>query len=188
MSRIGKKTILIPESVKVELAGSLLKVAGPKGELSLTIDPEMEVTIVENVITVKAKDELKRLYPKWGLTRALINNMVVGVTKGFEVRLDMVGVGYRAKQNGADGAILTVGYSHPIDFKAPQGVTIQIPDQAVIVITGADRRLVGQTAANIRKIRPPEPYKGKGIKYVDEVVRRKAGKAGKAVGGTGAAK
>ena len=143
---------------------------------------EIIITVDGNMIKVDAKDQLKRLFPLWGLTRALIANMIEGVTKGYEKKLEMVGVGYRAKQSGSDGVSISAGFSHPIEYKAPKGIEIQVPDQNTIIIKGADRQTVGQVAANIRKIRKPEPYKGKGIKYADEVIRRKAGKAGKAVG------
>ncbi len=188
MSRIGKKLIEIPVGVSVEVVDSVVKVKGPKGELTFKPVPEIFVAVEGNVCQVTAKDELKRLFPVWGLTRALISNMIDGVTKGFEKKLELSGVGYRAKQNGPDGVIITAGYSHPVEFKAPKGVEILVPDQTNITIRGADKDAVGQTAAVIRKIRPPEPYKGKGIKYAGEVVRRKAGKAGKAAGGPVGAK
>jgi len=183
MSRIGKKQIEIPSGVTLTVVDSVIFVKGPKGELSFKLVPEISLSIEGNICKVLAKDELKRLYPVWGLTRALIANNIEGVTKGFEKRLELVGVGYRAKQNGVDGVTITAGFSHPVEFKAPKGVEIQVPEQTSIIIKGADKDAVGQTAAVIRKIRPPEPYKGKGIKYVGEVVRRKAGKAGKTAAG-----
>jgi large subunit ribosomal protein L6 len=149
----------------------------------MTLPAEIEVSVENNFVKVHAKDGLKRLYPYWGLTRALIANMIYGVTKGYEKKLEMVGVGYRAKQNGNDGVSISAGFSNPIEYKAPKGIEIQVPDQTTIIIKGADRQMVGQVAANIRKIRKPEPYKGKGIRYSTEFVRRKAGKAGKALGG-----
>ena len=182
MSRIGKKLIEIPSGVTVQINGSAIVVKGPKGELSMNGPAEIIVTIDGNMVKIEAKDELKRLFPLWGLTRALIANMIEGVTKGYEKKLEMVGVGYRAKQSGSDGVSISAGFSHPVEYKAPKGIEIQVPDQNTIIIKGADRQAVGQVAANIRKIRKPEPYKGKGIKYADEVIRRKAGKAGKAVG------
>jgi large subunit ribosomal protein L6 len=185
MSRIGKKSIEIPSGVTVQVSGSEVIVKGSKDELKMTFNPEIIVEVKDNLVNVKPKDDIKRLYPFWGLTRAMISNMIVGVSKGYEKKLEMVGVGYRAKQNGSEGVIITAGFSHPVDFKAPKGIEIQVPDQNTIIIKGADKHLVGQTASNIRKIRPPEPYKGKGIKYSGEVVRRKAGKAGKALGSAG---
>jgi large subunit ribosomal protein L6 len=182
MSRIGKKLIEIPSGVTVHIDGQAITVKGAKGELAIFAPDEIEVVVESNFVKVMAKDSLKRLFPYWGLTRALIANMITGVSKGYEKRLEMVGVGYRAKQSGGDGASISVGFSNPVEYKAPKGIEIQVPDQTTIIIKGMDRQLVGQVAANIRKIRPPEPYKGKGIKYFNEFVRRKAGKAGKAVG------
>lgn len=188
MSRIGRKLIEIPNGVTVLINGSVVTVKGSKDELTVNVPSEITVSLEGNSIKVVAKDSLKRLFPLWGLTRALISNMINGVTKGFEKKLEISGVGYRAKQNGSDGVSISAGFSHPIEFKAPKGIEIQVPDQNTIIIKGADRHMVGQVAANIRKIRPPEPYKGKGIKYSFETVRRKAGKAGKALGSaTGAA-
>lgn len=183
MSRIGKKLIQIPSGITVEVNGSDVKVKGTKGEMSITTPDEIIVTVEGDIVRVEAKDGLKRLFPYWGLTRALIANMVEGLTKGYEIKLEMVGVGYRAKPLGSDGVSVSAGFSHPIDYKAPKGVEIQVPDQTTIIIKGYDKHMVGQVAANLRKIRPPEPYKGKGIKYATEVVRRKAGKAGKAATG-----
>ncbi len=180
MSRIGKLPLQLPAGVTVEINGSAVKVQGPKGSLSIDIRPEISVKNENGVVTCFVSKETKFSGAYWGLTRALIANMVNGVTKGFEKKLELVGVGYRAKQNGNDGVILTVGFSHPVEFKAPQGVEIKVEDNTHITISGIDRQLVGLTAANIRKIRKPEPYKGKGIKYAGEVIRRKAGKAGKA--------
>lgn len=182
MSRIGRKIIEIPSGVTVTITGSQVTVKGSKSELSVTVPAEITVSLEGNAVKVAAKDSLKRLFPYWGLTRALISNMVDGVTKGFEKKLEISGVGYRAKQSGSDGVTISAGFSDPVEFKAPKGIEIEVPDQNTIIIKGADKHMVGQTAANIRKIRPPEPYKGKGIKYSYETVRRKAGKAGKAVG------
>ena len=187
MSRIGKKLVEIPAGVNVSINGRTITVKSPKYELKLEFHPEVLVSVEGNMIKVSIKDDLKRLYPVWGLTRALIANMVEGVTKGYEERLELVGVGYRAKQNDPIGVTLSVWFSKPVEFKAPDGVEIQVLDQQTIIIKGPDKHLVGFTAAKIRKVRPPEPYKGKGIRYSGEVVRRKAGKAGKAVG-AGAAK
>jgi large subunit ribosomal protein L6 len=184
MSRIGRKLIEIPDGVTVLVNGSVVTVKGSKSELIMDVPPEITVSLEGNTVKIVAKDGLRRLFPYWGLTRALISNMIDGVTKGFEKKLEISGVGYRAKQSGSDGVSISAGFSRPIEFRAPKGIEIQVPDQNTIIIKGADKHLVGQTAANIRKIRPPEPYKGKGIKYSFETVRRKAGKAGKAVGTT----
>lgn len=181
MSRIGKKLIEIPSEVTVLINGTSITVKGAKSELTMEVPAEISVSLEGNFVKVVAKDGLKRLYPYWGLTRALLSNMVTGVTKGFEKKLEISGVGYRAKPS-SEGVSISAGFSHPVEFKAPQGIDIQVPDQTTIIIKGADKHMVGQVAANIRKIRPPEPYKGKGIKYSTEVIRRKAGKAGKAVG------
>jgi len=184
MSRIGKKLIEIPNGVTVHINGSTVVVKGEKGQLTVEVPDEITASLDGNFVKITAKDSLKRLFPLWGLARALINNMVFGVSKGYEKKLEINGVGYRAKQSGFDGVSVSAGFSHPVEFKAPKGIEIQVPDQTTIIIKGADKHLVGQTAANIRKIRPPEPYKGKGIKYSTETIRRKAGKAGKAVGAT----
>jgi large subunit ribosomal protein L6 len=178
MSRVGKKPISIPEGVTVGLEDSVVKVKGPKGELEYRIRPEIELKIEDNIITAEVKRETKGSTAYWGLTRALIANMILGVTEGFEKKLELVGVGYRAKPS-SDGVSLSVGYSNPVEFKAPDGITIEVPDAQNVIIKGIDKQLVGLTAANIRKVRKPEPYKGKGIRYIGEVVRRKAGKAGK---------
>ncbi len=179
MSRIGKKLIKIPSGVTVTVNGSLVHVKGPKGELTTQIRPEIKANINGDEVTFEIIRNTKGSNAFWGLARALVNNMVRGVTEGFEKRLEMVGVGYRAKQDGT-GISLTVGYSHPVEVPAPQGIQLVVEDQQNIVIKGIDRQLVGLTASKIREIRKPEPYKGKGIKYKNEFVRRKAGKSGKA--------
>lgn len=182
MSKIGKLPIEIPAGVTVTISGSNVTVAGPKGNMSHTIPAGLNVTVAENVLTVtqdeKTADQTKALF---GLTRALLNNLVKGVSTGFEKRLEMTGVGYRAQAGGQD-LTLNVGYSHPVKIKAPQGVMFAM-DGNVIVVSGSDKALVGNTAAQVRAVRPPEPYKGKGIRYMGEYIRRKAGKAAKAVGG-----
>jgi large subunit ribosomal protein L6 len=178
MSRIGKKIILIKKDVTVKMDGSKISVKGPKGEMSITIRPEIEVKIDGDKIIVQIKKETKQANAYWGLTRALVENMIVGVSDGFEKKLELVGVGYRAKPI-AGGVSLAVGYSHPVEFMAPKGVTIEVPDQTNITVSGYDKQQVGLAAALIRKVRKPEPYKGKGIKYAGEIVRRKAGKSGK---------
>jgi len=179
MSRIGRQPIEIPSGVTVEIKGSDISVSGPKGKLSVSVRPEIEVKLKDNQIVASIKANTKDASAYWGLTRALLNNMVEGVTKGYEKKLELVGVGYRAKQNGT-GISLTVGFSNPIEFLAPEEISIKVEDPTHITISGIDKQLVGLTASRIRKIKKPEPYKGKGIRYVGEVIRRKAGKAGKA--------
>lgn len=179
MSRIGKKVILIPAGVTATIDGQKVTVKGPKGELKAEIRPEIKAVVEDNKVTFEVVRESKGYNAFWGLARATVNNMVLGVTQGFEKKLEMVGVGYRAKQNG-NGITLTVGYSHPVEFPAPEGIQLVAEDQNNITIRGIDKQLVGLTAAKIREIRKPEPYKGKGIKYSTERVRRKAGKSGKA--------
>ncbi|MFH1898922.1 MAG: 50S ribosomal protein L6 [Patescibacteria group bacterium] len=179
MSRIGRKLIEIPQGVTVEVNGREVVVKGPKGPLTCKFEREIGVKVEENNVKVEVLGETKRSTALWGLTRALIANMVKGVTEGFEKKLELVGVGYRAKQVSPSEITLTVGFSHQVDFKAPEGIQLTLVDNTHITVTGADKQLVGMVAANIRKIRKPEPYKGKGIRYEGEVVRRKAGKAGK---------
>ena len=183
MSRIGRKLIEIPQGVTVEVNGRDVVVKGPKGSLTCKFESEIGVKVEENKIRVEILGVTKRSNAFWGLTRALIANMVKGVVGGFEKKLELVGVGYRAKQTSPSEIVLTVGFSHPVEFKAPEGIKLAVVDNTHITVTGADKQLVGLTAANIRKIKKPEPYKGKGIRYEGEVVRRKAGKAGKVVSG-----
>ncbi len=183
MSRIGKKPIIIPDEVNVKIDGDLVVVKGPKGELKLNLASGVEVEQKEKKLEINVKNENEKKYKSlWGTFRQLINNMVVGVTKGFEKKLEINGVGYKAEiSSGKERElILNVGYSHPVNFKIPENIEIQI-EKNIITITGIDKQLVGETAAKIRKIRKPEPYKGKGIKYLDEVIRRKAGKQAKGV-------
>lgn len=180
MSRIGKMPIEIPEGVKVEITGKKIFVDGPKGKLEHEFRPEIDVKVEDNMVVCTIEKPGKESSAFWGLTRSLINNMITGVTKGYEKKLELIGVGYRAKQNGGDGVTITVGYSHPVEYKAPEGVSIQVEDNTHMNVKGIDKQLVGLVAAQLRKIRKPEPYKGKGIRYVGETVRRKAGKAGKA--------
>jgi large subunit ribosomal protein L6 len=177
MSRIGKKEIQIPTGVSVELQGAKVVVKGPKGELSEVIRPEIKTVIDGDKIKFEEAIQSKESNAYWGLSRALVASMIKGVTDGYEKKLELVGVGYRVK-NSDNGITVSIGYSHPVEFKAPQGIKLDTEDNRLITISGFDKQLVGQTAAQIRKIRGPEPYKGKGIKYVDEVIRRKAGKAG----------
>lgn len=175
MSRIANAPIELPSGVEFNLSGSALKVKGPKGSLEMTLHPNVSVEQDDKTITVKPASDSD--LPIAGTMRSLVNNMVVGVSDGFEKRLNLVGVGYRAQMQGAKLS-LALGFSHPIEFSAPEGVTIEAPSQTEIVVTGCDKQRVGQTAAEIRAFRPPEPYKGKGVRYSDErVVRKEAKKA-----------
>jgi len=175
MSRLGKLPIELPEGVQVSLNEDVLTVKGSKGELQLTILPVIEVKIEDKQVIVKLKDDAdKKARPFWGLFWSLTRNMVIGVSEGFEKKLEVNGVGYRAAVSGKK-LNLNLGFSHPIDFDIPEGITITVEGN-VITISGIDKQLVGETAAQIRKLRKPEPYKGKGIKYMDEVIRKKAGK------------
>lgn len=179
MSRIGKKPITIPKDVTVSQNGQSIKIKGPKGELQNEVHPNISVQIKDGEIIVSRPNDLKENKALHGLTRALIQNNVDGVTKAYQKTLDIVGVGYRAELKGKN-VLLNIGYSHPIFFIPPDGITLQIPVQTQIIISGIDKQLVGLVAAKIRSIRQPEPYKGKGIKYSDEHIVRKAGKtAGK---------
>lgn len=179
MSRVGKQPITIPEEVNVELKGSIITVKGSKGELTHEIRPEVEVKVEGDQVTISKKGNTKESSALWGTTRAIIANMIKGVTEGYEKKLKMVGVGYRAKKSSDQEISMTVGFSHPVEFKSPEGVKLDVEEQDTIIISGIDKQLVGQTAAKIRAIRKPEPYKGKGIRYEDEIVRRKPGKVGK---------
>jgi large subunit ribosomal protein L6 len=182
MSRIGKKPVLLPAGVQVKITGSDVHVKGPKGELTRSFDPAMTIAQQGNEVIVSRPDDLRQNRALHGLTRALLNNMVQGVTAGFKKTLIVDGVGYRAEVTGKR-LMLYLGYSHPILVEPPAGITIEAdPKAKTISIAGIDKEKVGEIAAEIRLLRPPEPYKGKGIRYSDEVVRRKAGKAGK-VGG-----
>ena len=179
MSRIGKKPVLVPKGVTVNLTGHDLKVKGPKGELKISLNSAMKIEVKEGEIVVTRPNDLKENKSLHGLTRALIQNMVNGVTTGYEKVLEIVGVGYRAELKGKN-LLLNIGYSHPIYFIPPDGITLETPSQTQIKISGFDRQLVGMVTSKIRSIRKPEPYKGKGIKYSDEQIQRKAGKtAGK---------
>lgn len=180
MSRIGKLPINIPGGISIDIQGTTVKVKGPKGTLSQSINPDMSVKIEDGVFTVERPSELKHHKALHGLTRALVNNMVVGVTDGFSKKLQLEGVGYRAEMKGKT-LVLNVGYSHPVDIEPPTPETaFAVEDRGkLITVTGIDKQIVGEVSALIRKQRPPEPYKGKGIRYVGEHVRRKAGKAGK---------
>ncbi len=175
MSKVGKKPIDLPSGVSVSVGeNNSLTVKGPKGELSNSFNSDININVEENRIVVVPKKDVKKLYAFWGLVRSLISNMIEGVTKGYEKKLEIQGVGYKVALKGKD-LDLSLGFSHPVLFKAPEGVTFTV-EKNIITITGIDKGLVGQTAADIRKIRKPEPYKGKGIRYVGEQVRRKVGK------------
>ena len=178
MSRIGKQPIPVPAGVDVKIDGTTVTVKGAKGELTRTLPAIMKITYEEGQILVERPDDSREAKSFHGLTRTLIDNMVVGVSAGFTKKLQLVGVGYRATLKGAD-LELALGYSHPVIVKAPEGITFEVPIQTEIVVSGASKEEVGQVAANIRKWRKPEPYKGKGIRYEGERVRRKLGKAAK---------
>lgn len=182
MSRIGKRTINIPSNVKVALDKGVIKASGPLGALELTLRPEIKVEIKAAEINILRADESRTSRSLHGLTRTLIDNMIKGVNEGFEKKLEIIGVGYKADVQG-DAVNLSLGYSHPVKYPLPKGVKAAVEKQTLITLKGPDKQLIGQVAADIRSLRMPEPYKGKGIKYADEVVRRKAGKAGKAAGG-----
>ena len=175
MSRIGKRTIEVPKGVTVTLDGQTVSVKGPKGERSWTVADEIEVAQGDDGLNLTMREDNQRSRAMWGLSRTLVDNMVVGVTTGFEKSLDLVGVGYRAAMKG-NALSLQLGFSHEVDIQPPAGVTFAVPKQTEIKITGADKQAVGQIAAVIRKLRPPEPYKGKGVRYTGEKVRRKEGK------------
>jgi large subunit ribosomal protein L6 len=176
MSRLGKRPISIPKDVEVKLEGDLLRVKGPKGELRRRVHPKVQVDMDGDKISVSVADGSRESRSLHGLFAVLINNMVTGVTKGFERVLEISGVGYRAVVNGRT-AVFNLGYSRPIDFELPDGVDAKI-EKSKIILTGIDKELLGMTASKIRNLRRPEPYKGKGIKYAEEMIRRKAGKTG----------
>jgi large subunit ribosomal protein L6 len=186
MSRIGKKPITIPEGVTVKIDGNIVTVSGKTGTLTQKIKGKINIKIEGNKITVENKEEGGSLKAMHGLYRSLIQNMVWGLSKGWNKGLEMSGVGYRAQVSG-NKLVLNVGFSHQIEFPLPLGITAEVKEN-LINIKGFDKQLVGEVAAKIRRIRPPEPYKGKGIKYVGEVIRRKAGKTAKAVGATAGTK
>lgn len=181
MSRIGKQPILIPDRVEVKLENRNILISGPKGELKQVLPDFVNVEIGDNQLKVSVNDsQIKKQRSSWGTFARLIFNMTIGVTKGFEKKLELVGVGYRAQIT--DNILkLTIGFSHPVDFLIPKGVEIKL-EQNIIVVSGIDKQLVGEVAAQIRRLRKPEPYKGKGIKYSDEVIRKKAGKKAVATG------
>ncbi|WP_202081254.1 50S ribosomal protein L6 [Caldalkalibacillus salinus] len=178
MSRVGLKPITVPEGVQVNLNGEEITVKGPKGELTRTLHPDMKVNIEDNEIRIERPSDHKAHRALHGTTRSIINNMVQGVTNGFEKTLELVGVGYRAAKQG-NKLVLTVGYSHPVEMVPEQGVEVEVDGQTKVKVKGIDKERVGAFAANVRSVRLPEPYKGKGIRYEDERIRRKEGKTGK---------
>lgn len=181
MSRIGKQPITIPAGVTVTMADGRIEVKGPKGNLSLVLHPRVTVTNTDNQLTVTVKDpDLQSDRALWGLSRMLVANMITGVTAGYEKKLEINGVGFKAQVSGKN-LVLNLGFSHPVEFPIPEGISMTV-EKNVVTISGIDKQLVGETAAVIRRMKKPEPYKGKGIKYVDEVIRRKAGKVVKAAG------
>ncbi|MGO4937674.1 50S ribosomal protein L6 [Fundicoccus sp. Sow4_H7] len=178
MSRIGRKPIEIPEGVTIEIDGHTVTVKGPKGELTRTLHQNIALELEDNTLTLTRPDDSKENRSLHGTTRSLVSNMVEGVSNGFKKELDLIGVGYRAQKQG-DKLVLNVGLSHPVEFTGSEGVGIEVPSNTKIIVEGFDKEKVGALAANIRAVRPPEPYKGKGIRYTDEFVRRKEGKTGK---------
>jgi large subunit ribosomal protein L6 len=177
MSRIGKRPVTVPKGVSVTLEGSEITVKGPKGELARKLPGEMGVALVEDEVRVTRPSEAKRHRALHGLTRSLIQNMVTGVTEGYAKRLEIQGVGYKAEER-PNGVRLVVGFSHPVEYDAPKGIAIAVEGGTSVTVSGIDKEAVGQVAAELRRVRPPEPYKGKGIRYAGEQVRRKAGKTG----------
>jgi large subunit ribosomal protein L6 len=179
VSRVGRLPVVVPTGVDVKIAGSQVTVKGPKGELQYSFSPDVEITFQDGEITVKRPSDAREMRSIHGTTRALLQNMVTGVSDGFQKELQLVGVGYRVNMEGQN-LVLNVGYSHPVEIVPPPGISFEVGERnQQILINGIDKQAVGQIAADIRKVRPPEPYKGKGIRYKDEYIRRKAGKAGK---------
>jgi large subunit ribosomal protein L6 len=183
MSRIGKLPIPVPSGVKVKVEGPKVHVEGPKGKLDFSADSAVAIEMADGKIVVRRKDDSRRSRGIHGLTRKLLANMVHGVHQGFSQVLEITGVGYRAEVRGA-AVHLALGFSHPIVFQLPSGISAKVDKQTVITLEGADRQVLGEVAAMIRELRPPEPYKGKGVKYAEETIRRKAGKAAGATGST----
>jgi len=180
MSRIGKLPVPIPSGVEVNIDGQTVTVKGPKGELSHTVAEPITISKTDDgSLSVERPDDERESKALHGLSRTLVNNMVVGVTQGYEKKLEVVGVGYRVLAKGPSAIELNLGFSHPVPFEAPEGITFAVESPTKFSVAGIDKQAVGEVAANIRKLRKPEPYKGKGVRYADEYVRRKAGKAGK---------
>jgi large subunit ribosomal protein L6 len=179
MSRIGSAPITVPAGVDVSVTGRMISVKGPKGALERVIPGNITVEADGDTLNVARPDDENKTKAMHGLTRSLVNNMVIGVTDGFKKELEIHGVGYRAEAKGPSALRLNLGFSHPVDVSAPEGITFDVPQQTQIIVNGIDKEIVGQVAANIRSIRKPEPYKGKGVRYSGERILRKAGKAGK---------
>ncbi len=179
MSRIGKAPVAVPAGVEVTVADGTVTVKGPKGTLSRVIPGDIEITQDDGTLTFERPNDERKNRALHGLTRSLVNNMVIGVTDGFKKELEIVGVGYRAEAQGPNALRLNLGFSHPVNVAAPEGISFEVPVPTQVVVTGIDKEVVGQVAANIRSIRKPEPYKGKGVRYAGERILRKAGKAGK---------
>ncbi len=175
MSRIGKKPVVIPQGVKVQVENGLVRAEGPKGKLAQAIPPELSARVENNTVVLSREADHRQARALHGMARALVANMVTGVKGGFERKLEIVGIGYRAQMQGKI-IQLALGYSHPVIFPLPDGITAEIDKQVSITLRGADKALLGQTAARLRALRKPDPYKGKGVKYADEVIRRKVGK------------
>lgn len=178
MSRIGKLPISVPSGVEVVIDGSVVRVKGSKGELQRKLEPDVTISMADQTIKVMPVNESGRARAQWGLSRTLISNMVEGVSKGFQKQLTLKGVGYRASKQGTT-LVLTVGFSHPVNIEAPEGISFDVPNPTTIIVNGYDKERVGALAAKIRGVRPPEPYKGKGIQYTGERIIRKVGKTGK---------
>ena len=178
MSRIGRKPVVVPAGVEVIVNGNIVTVKGPKGQLEQEISKNLTVEVKEGEVVVTRPTDNREDRSQHGLARTLINNMIIGVTQGFEKKMQLIGVGYKAEKKG-NTLVMNLGYSHPVEMVDPEGITTEVPNATEIIVKGADKALVGNYAANIRAWRKPEPYKGKGIKYVDEVIRRKEGKTGK---------
>ncbi len=179
MSRIGKEAVIVPSGVDVTIAGSSITVKGPKGLLARVLPAGVSVSKQDNTVVVTRDNDERDARARHGLVRTLVANMVVGVTEGYVKELDIIGVGFRAETQGPGKLKLALGFSHPVIVDAPAGITFEVPVQTRIIVKGADKEIVGQVAANIREIRKPEPYKGKGVRYLGEKVLRKAGKTGK---------
>ena len=179
MSRIGNAPVAIPSGVDVTVADRTVTVKGPKGSLTRAIPGDITITQDDGTLTFDRPNEERKNKALHGLTRSLVNNMVVGVTEGYKKNLEIVGVGYRAEAQGANALRLNLGFSHPVNVQAPEGISFEVPVPTQVIVSGIDKEVVGQVAANIRSIRKPEPYKGKGVRYAGERVLRKAGKAGK---------
>ena len=179
MSRIGNSPVAVPSGVEVTVSGGAVTVKGPKGTLSRDIPGDIQITLDDGELHFTRPNDERKNRALHGLTRSLVNNMVIGVTDGFKKELEIVGVGYRAEAQGPNGLRLNLGFSHPVSVSAPDGITFEVPQPTQVIVAGIDKEVVGQVAANIRSIRKPEPYKGKGVRYAGERILRKAGKAGK---------